>query len=435
MDTTRMNAQARSPEHAPSYYAATARGDQPRPVLTGSEHADVCIIGGGFTGISAALHLAERGYSVILLESNRIGWGASGRNGGQLHSGQRRDQDWLEKHCGHDRARQFWTMAEEAKALVKDRITQHGIDCDWAPGLIHAVHKKSWLEEELAAAERLQRDYGYDKITLLDREELTTAIGTDVYHGGTRDGGGGHLHPLNFALGMARAAEAAGARLFEASAVTSISEGSPAVVKTANGEVRADAVVLAANGYLSGLESATEARVVPINNFILTTEPLGEERVKSLIPGNEAAADSRFVVHYWRLTADGRMLFGGGENYSPNFPKDIAGFVRNHMLKIYPQLADARIDHAWGGAVAVTANRMPYFRRPRKGLYIACGYSGHGVATANFAGKVIAEAVAGDAERFDMFENMPMMPFPGGKWLRWPILALGMSWYALRDRL
>ncbi|AXS39310.1 FAD-binding oxidoreductase [Breoghania sp. L-A4] len=422
-------------QHAPSLYAASAKGDTPRPALQDATRADVCVVGGGFTGISTALHLAERGYSVIVLEAERIGWGASGRNGGQLHSGQRRDQDWLEKRCGMETARRFWSMAEEAKALVKDRIAKHAIDCDWMPGLIHAVHKPGWVAEEQEAAERLSRDYGYDEISMLDRDALASAIGTDVYHGGYRDAGAGHLHPLNFVLGMARAAEDAGVRIFETSGVTKIGDGSPAIVTTAQGEVQADTVVLAANGYLAGLEPATEARVMPINNFILATEPLSEAEADALIPGREAASDSRFVVHYWRLTADRRMVFGGGETYSSRFPADIAAFVRNHMLKIYPQLSQARIEYAWGGTLAVTTNRMPYFRRPRKGLYVACGYSGHGVATANFAGRVIADAVAGDAERFDVFESLPMRPFPGGTLLRWPTLALAMSWFALRDRL
>ncbi len=422
-------------QHTPSLYAATAIGDTPRPQLQGTEQADVCVVGGGFTGISTALHLAERGYSVIVLEAERIGWGASGRNGGQLHSGQRRDQDWLEKRCGPEAARRFWSMAEEAKDLVKSRIAKHAIDCDWMPGLIHAVHKPGWVAEEQEAAERLGRDYGYDGITLLDRDALARAIGTDVYHGGYRDAGAGHLHPLNFVLGMARAAEAAGVRIFEGAHVTHIGEESPARVTTPKGEVRAEAVVLAANGYLAGLEPATEARVMPINNYILATEPLSEADADALIPGREAVSDSRFVVHYWRLTADRRMVFGGGETYSRRFPADIAGFVRRHMLKIYPQLAHARISHAWGGTLAVTTNRMPYFRRPRKGLYVACGYSGHGVATANYAGRVIAEAIAGDAERFDVFESLPMYPFPGGTLLRGPTLALAMSWFALRDRL
>ena len=415
-----------------SYYTATVNDDRPRPALTESLTADVCIIGAGFTGMSAALHLAEKGFSVVVCEEKRIGWGASGRNGGQLHSGQRRDQHWLEAHVGKTEARVFWDMAEEAKAIVKERIERHSIDCDWADGLIHAVHKKAWLGDEHRDAEWLAREYGYDAITLMNRDELAHAIGTDVYFGGYRDAGAGHLHPLNFVLGMARAAEAAGVRIFEGTRVTDIGHGQPATVKTAKGEVRAAHVVLAANGYLEGLEPATEARVLPINNYILATEPLGE---RDPIPGDEAVADSRFVVHYWRMSPDRRLIFGGGETYARNYPADVAGFVRRHMAKIYPQFANVRVDHAWGGTLAITASRMPYFRRPRSGLYVACGFSGHGVAIANLAGRLIGEAVAGDASRFDMFAQLPMMPFPGGKWLRTPIQALAMTWFALRDRL
>lgn len=420
--------------HAPSYYAATANEMPNRPALFGSATADVCVVGGGFTGLSTALHLAERGLSVIVLESNRVGWGASGRNGGQLHSGQRRDQDWIENAVGPDEAKLLWQLAEEAKAVVKDLITRYRIDCDLTAGLIHAVHKKRWLDDEYAYIDKLRTVYGYDAVEPLSAAELSQAIGTDVYYGGSRDAEAGHLHPLNFALGLARAAESAGVKIYEGTRATALSDASPMRVETVDGDVAADAVVLAGNGYLSGIDEETEARVMPINNFILATEPLGG-RADALMPNRDAASDSRFVVNYWRLSADGRMLFGGGENYSPHFPADIARFVRGHMLKIYPQLADARIDYAWGGTLAVTTNRLPYLRRPTPGLYVAAGYSGHGVGIANLAGRILAEAITGDQGKFDVFARLPNMPFPGGKMLRWPTLALAMTWFALRDRL
>lgn len=420
--------------HAPSYYAATAHPSPERPALAGSEEADVCVIGGGFTGLSAALHLAEKGMSVILVEANRVGWGASGRNGGQLHSGQRRDQDWIETTVGLDDAKRLWQLAEDAKDLVKGLVKRHEIDCDLTDGLVHAVHKRKWLDEEYAYAEKLRKIYGYEAVTPLSADALAQAIGTDVYYGGYRDAEAGHLHPLNFALGLARAAETAGARIHEATQVTAVESGAKMRVKTENGEIAANAVLLAGNGYLSGIDGETEKRVMPINNFVLASEPLGD-RAAELIPDNDAVSDSRFVVYYWRLSADGRMLFGGGENYTPRFPADISSFVRNHMLKIYPQLADVRVDYAWGGTLAVTANRLPYIRRPRPGLYVAAGYSGHGVGIANLAGKTVADAIAGDAGAFDVFARLPSMPFPGGRYLRWPTLALAMTWFALRDRL
>ena len=422
--------------HAPSYYAATAHPAPPRPALTGDTSADVCVIGAGYTGLSTALHLAKKGRSVVVLEANRVGWGASGRNGGQLHSGQRRDQETLEKWYGEARARVLFDLAEEAKRTVKELIATHAIDCDWRDGLIHAVHKKAWLSDAEAEVEHLVSRYGYPGTSLLDAAQLSAAIGTDVYHGGWRDGTAGHLHPLNYALGLARVAEEAGVRIHEASRVTEISppRGGATRVATMTGAVTAPDVVVAANGYLDGLDREIDSRVMPIRNYVAATAPLGD-LAERLIPGREAVADSRFVVHYWRLSADGRLIFGGGETYGRSDPKDVAGFVRSHMAKIYPGLADVPIDFAWGGTLAVTMNRMPFFRRLRPGLYTAAGYSGHGVAIASFAGKLLAEAIDGDTARFDVMSAIPAPRFPGGPLFRTPTLILAMSWFALRDRL
>lgn len=420
--------------HAASYYAASRNDRRERPALAGDASCDVAIVGGGYTGLSAALHLAERGRRVILLEAHELGWGASGRNGGQVHSGQRRDQDTLEKWFGATQAHRLWDLAEEAKATVKGLIARHAIDCDWRDGLIYAMHKPGYVAADHAYADRLARDYAYPHMTTLDRDQLAAAIGSSAYHGGTRDGDAGHLHALNYALGLARAAEAAGAVLHERSPVTRVIRGARPVVETAAGRVTADAVILAGNGYLHGLDDDTEARVMPINNYILTTEPLGS-RINQFIPGGEAVADSRFVIYYWRPTVDGRILFGGGETYTRRFPVDIKGFVRKHLLNIYPGLADVRIDHAWGGTLAVTTNRLPYMRRLAPGLYTSGGYSGHGVATATLAGKLLAEAIAAETERFDVFQSIPSMKFPGGKLMRTPTLIMAMTWFALRDRL
>ncbi|HZP20255.1 MAG TPA: FAD-binding oxidoreductase, partial [Bauldia sp.] len=370
-------------------------------------------------------------------EAEQVGWGASGRNGGQLHSGQRRDQDWIEAKLGRENAIHLWRLAEEAKALVKDLIARHGIQCAWRDGLIETVHRRRLVAGEIAYVEKLKRDYGYEPVEWLDRDRLAAAIGTDVYFGGRRDMGAGHLDPLKFAQGLARVAAKAGARIFEGTRVAAI-EGAATrgfEVRTARGSVRAEIVVLAGDGYLDGIDAETEARVMPIDNYILATEPIGAGRPGGLIPNGEAVSDTRFVVYYFRPTADGRLLFGGGETYSRRKPADVAAFVRRHFGKVYPQLGNVRIDYAWGGAVAITMRRLPFIRRLRPGIYVASGYSGQGVALAPFAGKVIAEAIAGDPGRLDTFAALPVPPFPGGKWLRKPALAAGMAWYALRDRL
>jgi gamma-glutamylputrescine oxidase len=417
--------------HPPSYYAATAIGLVDRAPLAGDTEADVCVVGGGFTGLSTALHLAEAGRSVVLIEANRVGWGASGRNGGQLHSGQRQDVATLERWFGRPAARALFGLAEEAKATVKHLIRAHEIDCDWRPGLIHAIHKRRWLAAAAEEVAHLRDHYGYLDAAVLDRDALAAAIGTDAYFGGWREETAGHLHPLNFALGLARAAEAAGVRIHEGTPALRLGDGPSPVVETPRGKIRAGAVVLATNGATKGLEPESESRIMPIGNYILTTEPLA----RPPIPGGEAVSDSRFVVYYWRPTVDGRLLFGGGETYSRGEPADIKAFVRRHMLNIYPGLADARIDHAWGGQVAVTMSRLPYMRRLRPGLFTSGGYSGQGVALATFAGKLMAEAILGDAARFDVMASLPARKFPGGRLLRYPSLVLAMSWYALRDRL
>jgi gamma-glutamylputrescine oxidase len=418
--------------HAPSLYAATADAALAYPSLTESTRADVAIIGGGYTGLSAALHLAEAGVDVALIEAERVGWGASGRNGGQLHSGQRRDQDWLEGKLGLDDALHLWRLAEEAKTLVHGLIARHAIACDWRPGLIETTHKARLLAGEIAYVEKLKTRYGYAPVEWLDRAALAEAIGTDAYFGGRRDRGAGHLDPLKFAQGLARAAAKAGARIFEATRTTGLSG---TTVATARGSVSAGTVILAGNGYLDGIDAETEARVMPIDNYILATAPIGAGTGGGVIPGGEAVSDTRFVVYYFRPSADGRIIFGGGETYSRRSPADVTSFVRRHFSRIYPQLAATKIDYAWGGTLAITLRRLPFIRKLRNGVYVAAGYSGQGVALAPFAGKILADAIRGDPARLDAFASLPAPPFPGGKLLRKPALAAGMLWYALRDRL
>lgn len=431
-----LTANDRLGEYPPSWYAATAMPAPHRRPLAGVATADVCVIGGGYTGLSAALHLAEAGFSVILLEAGRIGNGASGRNGGQVGSGQRRNQTWLEAHYGPETARRLWDLAEEAKALVRTRIARHAIPCDPRPGIVYAARRAAEVPHYVEEAEKLAADYGYADIAPLDRAAMAEHVGSAALHGGYVDRGAFHIHPLNFALGLAAAAEAAGARLCESSRVTSVRpDGLAPCVRTDAGEVRARYVIVAGNGYIGDLMPEVGARAMPINNFIVATAPLGDARAKALLPQDEAVANSLFVVNYWRRSADNRLLFGGGESYGYRFPRDIAAVVRPRMLAIYPELASTAIDYAWGGTLAITVNRMPAFQRLGPNVYSVAGYSGHGIALAAFAGRLMAEAVQGTAARFDLFAHLPQPRFPGGGALRWPLLALAMTWHALRDRL
>ena len=426
---------AEKPAHAPSWYAATANAHPFHPPLAGDAEADVCVIGGGFSGLSAGLHLAERGYRVMVLEAERIGWGASGRNGGQVGSGQRRDVLELEALVGRERARTLWDMAEEAKRIIRERIERHAIRCDYRPGNLLACTKPRYMADLQAEAEHLARHYDYDACRLIERDEMRAMVASENYCGGLLDSGGGHLHPLNYALGLADALVAAGGIIHEASRVTGIDWREPARVRTATGAVRARHVLLCTNGYLGRLEPRIEARMMPIDNHVLATAPLGEARARALIRDDCCVHTTKFVVDYYRLTPDHRLLFGGGETYSEAGPPDIGAFVRRYMLKVFPQLADVAIEYAWSGRLAITMNRLPSFGRIAPNGFYVQGFSGHGVALTQLAGRLLAEAVAGTAERFDVFASLPMHRFPGGRWLRKPALVAGMLWYALRDRL
>ena len=421
--------------HVDSYYAATANFIPDHPRLEENIRCDVCIIGGGLTGVSTALHLAERGSDVVLLESQRVGWGASGRNGGQLGSGQRKNQDELESMLGKVHARVLWELAEESKTTAKKLIARYQIQCDQKPGILHPTHKAAYVDGAHRYADKLQNEYGYEAIRIISTAQMREMLGTDAYYGGWLDTGALHLHPLNYVLGLAHAATGNGAKIFEESRVTHYTNGRRVVIHTNKGTVDAGFLVIGCNGYLQNLESKIDRKIMPINNFILATEPLGQERARQLIRDDVAVADSKFVINYFRLSADKRLLFGGGENYTKNFPRDIKSFVRHYMLKIYPGLEQARIDYAWGGTLAVTLNRMPHFGRLENNVLYAQGYSGHGVAMATLAGKLIAQAITGDAEKFETFSSVPTPTFPGGRYLRWPALVLGMLYFSLRDRL
>ncbi|MFN6976629.1 MAG: NAD(P)/FAD-dependent oxidoreductase [Gemmobacter sp.] len=426
-----LTANDRPGEHPPSWYAATAVPAPRHPPLGGDARADLCVIGAGYTGLSAALHAARAGLSVIVLEAQRVGFGASGRNGGQVGSGQRLDQDTLEARTGRDAARMLWAIAEDAKALVRS-LAADMPGTDWRDGIAYAQRKPADARAARVAAERLARDYGYAAIDPLDRAALAALIGTDVYAGGVLDRGAGHIHPLNFALGLAAAARAAGAAIHEGTRATGIARGAPLRVRTDRGTVTADHVVVAGNGYLGGLVPEVAARAMPINSFIVATEPLGD---RAPLAAPVAVADDRFVVNYWRQAPDGRLLFGGAETYGYRFPADIGALVRRPLARVYPGLADVRIDHAWGGTLAITTTRAPLVTRVAPGLLAASTCSGHGVALSTMTGRILAETVAGQTGSFDVMAALAPPPFPGGTALRTPILVLAMTWFALRDRL
>ncbi|SHL99452.1 gamma-glutamylputrescine oxidase [Roseovarius litoreus] len=423
----------RQGQYPPSWYAATATPLAPFDPLRGQLKADVCIIGAGYTGLSAALHLAEAGLNVVLLEAHRVGFGASGRNGGQLGSGQRMEQTALERLVGKDDAAKLWDLAEDAKTLVKSLISRHGIDCHLKPGIAHMCFSAREVAEEHAYADHLAAQYGYTALQKLDREAAQALCPSPRYMGGTLDMTAAHLHPLGYALGLARAAQAAGVRIHENTLVSQIDKGTPARVQTNRGAVTADHVILACNGYLGGLDARVAARVMPINNFIAATEPLGPDAAR-VLTRDIAVADTKFVVNYFRLSHDNRLLFGGGESYGYRFP-DIDATVRKPMSEIFPHLRDIRFEYTWGGTLAITMRRMPYLARLAPNILSASGYSGHGVGTATHAGKLMADAIAGQSAGFDTLCRVPAPRFPGGSALRAPLLALAMTWYATRDRL
>jgi len=418
-----------------SYYADSA-GNQPAyPSLLGDQRADICIVGAGYTGLSSALHLAERGYSVIVLEAETVGFGASGRNGGHVGIGQRKDQYYLEKQFGQEIARGLWDMGLEAVDTVKELIAKHQIDCDLKQGILHLAHRRKYCSELEDEVHHLRDHYQFEQMEYVDAGALPNFLDSQAYYGAQWDKASLHLHPLKYARGLAKAATAAGVTLCEHSKVLSYSQDSSVVVRTANGTVTASEMVLACNGYIEKLEPRINGYIMPINNFVLATEPLSDELAKAVSGQDTAMQDTRFVINYWKLSADNRLIFGGGENYRRGFPTDIKGFVRKYMLQIYPQLEKTKIDYGWGGTLAITLNRMPHFGRIGDNIWHLQGYSGHGVPTATLAGKLIAEAISGKLERFDLIANLPTRKFPGGTLLRWPGMVAGMLYFALRDRI
>jgi gamma-glutamylputrescine oxidase len=423
------------PPHIDSYYAATANPAPDHPQLQGASTADVCVVGGGLAGVSTALHLAERGYRVVLLEGRRIGWGASGRSGGQAITGYAAGQTKLERQVGFENARRMWDISLEGLDLIRQRVARHAIDCDLHWGQMHVAIKPRHREELLEEQAQAEQRYGYRRLTFLERDAVHGLLATDRYTAGLHDAGSGHLHPLNYTLGLAAAAQQAGVQIFESSLVTGIDDGEPATVKTASGRVTAKFVVMCCNAYANELAPALRARIMPVGTYIVATEQLGGERISTLMRENIAVTDINFVLDYFRRSADHRLLFGGRVSYSGRDAFNTARATRKRMLNVFPQLADARIEFAWGGYVDITMSRAPDFGRLAPNVYYLQGFSGHGVALTGVAGKIVAEAIAGQAERFDLYAKLEHRNFPGGSLLRTPALMLAMMWYRLRDLL
>jgi gamma-glutamylputrescine oxidase len=415
-----------------SYYAATATRSQRHAPLSGAIRCDVAIVGGGLAGLSAALELRERGLDVVVLEARDIGWGASGRNGGQAIHGLACGQDVIERQLGLADSRRVWDMTIEALAMLRERIARHGIECDWRDGFLGVATSARKGAQLTAWADEVAAKYDYP-LTRIAPPELPKWIASKRYHSAIHDPRSGHLHPLKYVLGLARAAAAAGVRIHENTQVTALAQGAEAVLTTDSGEVRAAQVLLAGNVYLQDVAPALESRIMPVGTYIVCSEALDPALADSLIPTRSAVCDTDFVLDYYRTTNDHRMLFGGRVSYSTKTPANLQESMRRRMVDTFPQLASAKIQYAWGGFVDITMNRAPDFGRIGTNVYYLQGFSGHGLALTGLAGRVVAEAMTTDASRFDLFARLKHRAFPGGRLLRTPALVLGMAWYRLKD--
>ena len=417
--------------HVDSWYLRTANPIPDHPPLEGDVRADVAVLGAGYTGLNAALHMAERGFRVTVLEAKRVGWGASGRNGGQIVTGYNPSIASLGQWVGPDDARRLWGLAAEARRLLTDTITRHGIACALTRGYLFAgLRARHMADLEAMAAE--WRDLGQEGAQLLDQAQMRERVGARGYVGGLFDPDGGHLHPLNYALGLAEACRAAGVTIHENSPVTSVDTSAAPSLATARGRVRANALVIAGNALLGNLVPRLQRTIAPVGTYIAATERLGRARMRQVLRDDVAVCDMNFVLNYYRRTPDDRLLFGARVSYSGRDPANLKQQMRRSMLKTFPQLADVRFDQVWGGLVDITVNRAPQLGRLGPASYFAQGFSGQGVALTAIAGRVMAEAVAGQAERFDLFARIPHSTFPGGP-LRTPALMLAMLWFRLRD--
>lgn len=424
------------PQYPPSYYAATVNDDHRYPVLEGELEVDVCVIGAGYSGISTALHLVERGYKVALIEQCRVGWGASGRNGGQVIGGFGSDTHaTIEKIHGKEVGQVFWDMGVESVDIVRDNVERFNIDCDLVWSFFDAAMRPSEMKDlEKSLESSTRHGYPHNR-TMVSAEDSKTQVGSDRYIGGLTNDGWGHCHPLNLARGEARALSDLGGYVFEETEVTRVDYGKRPVVYTNIGKATCDFLVFCANAYLGELQPKLAHKILPAGSYMIATEPLDDELAKKLMPSNAAVCDQRFVLDYYRMSPDKRILFGGATTYSGRHPANIAASLKPKLDKVFPELKDKKVEYAWGGNMAMTFSRDPHVGRLQDNVYFAQGYSGHGLAPTHMVGKVIAESIAGQAERLDIFGSIRHMPFPGGKFLRQPTLAIGMLYVKLRDEL
>jgi gamma-glutamylputrescine oxidase len=420
---------------APTYYSATRSAAPARPALAGTQRCDVCVVGGGIAGTSAALHLAERGFDVILLEAQQIGWGASGRSGAQVLPGVAASQDKLERLIGAADARKVWDVSVAGVHLVRDLIARHGIDGQYVAGHMLTAVKPRHEVELRAYVEELQQRYDYAGVRYMPREEVRSIVASPRYLGALYDPHAGHIHPLNYTLGLAAAAVRHGVRIFEGTRASDFSGRAPVCVRTPGGEVRCRQLVLCGNVYLGRMAPSLQSRIMAVGTCIVASEPLGAERARALITNNAAVADMNWVLDYFRRSADNRLLFGGRVTYAGFDPDRIAAATRARMTLVFPQLRNIKVEYAWGGHVDITRNRAPDFGRLNPDVYYLQGFSGHGIALTGMAGKLVSEAIAGDAGRFDVFARIPHRSFPGGHALRRPALVLAMMYYRIKDLL
>jgi gamma-glutamylputrescine oxidase len=417
-----------------SYYAATRNQTTDYPQLDELVECDVCVIGAGYTGLSSALFLAEAGYSVTVLEAAKVGFGASGRNGGQLVNSYSRDVDVIEERYGEKSAEVLGSMIFEGADIIRQRIQHYDIQCDYRPGGIFAALNNKQLKG-LAEQKRNWERLGNNNLKMLDKAQIDREVGTKNYIGGLLDMQGGHIHPLNLALGEASAIVGLEGKIFEQSAAVEITYGEPNVVRTAKGVVRAKYLLIAGNAYLQqDLDPRVTRKSMPCGSQIVVTEQLPEQLARSLIANKHCVEDCNYLLDYFRLTGDNRLLYGGGVVYGAREPDDIEQLIRPKILKTFPQLKDVKIDYRWTGNFLLTMSRMPQFGRIEKNAYYMQGYSGHGVTCSHLAGKLIAEMIRGDAERFNAFASLPHMPMIGGRTFQAPLTAMGAAYYALRDR-